>query len=295
MVGKEFTVSSGISLPLERNMHLVGEEREQIPILFEKLVLNVLLIQEWFPVDDISINGVSWYLCTVAFSYLLFPYINDRMEKKYNISIAILMIILSIGVQCLIGVLGIELSSYNEVHKILNMRSVFLWITYFFPFTRFWEFFLGCNLAYIFVNREHGKKDELYYTIFEIISIISVVITRLSFLWNSYDNSENWWEPSIVFSFSSILIVYCFAIGKGKISKLLNNKVLLHFAELTPYAFLLHVPIFRYIWVILFHFPGVDGQYIYSEYGNWVMGVLGMVFTILVCEIWERATNRFDI
>ena len=50
----------------------VGLGKESIKTAFIKLVLNALLIQEWFPFGEMSINGVSWFLCTIVFANFVF-------------------------------------------------------------------------------------------------------------------------------------------------------------------------------------------------------------------------------
>ena len=49
--------------------------KSDIRILIPKILLNILLLQEWFPLENASINGVSWYLSTAVFTYFLFPII----------------------------------------------------------------------------------------------------------------------------------------------------------------------------------------------------------------------------
>ena len=61
---------------------LVGEKTVDFSVAFIRLVMNVLLINEYIPSH--SINGVAWFLCTLVLSYFLFPWILRHMEQKYS-------------------------------------------------------------------------------------------------------------------------------------------------------------------------------------------------------------------
>lgn len=49
-----------------------------------KIVANILLIQSWF-LDDVSINGASWYLSCMSAICLVTPlllFLNSKIRKR---------------------------------------------------------------------------------------------------------------------------------------------------------------------------------------------------------------------
>lgn len=46
------------------------------------------------------------------------------------------------------------------------------WYVYVFPISRMWDFFIGCNLAYLYLNEWHVSLDVQGYTILEISSVL---------------------------------------------------------------------------------------------------------------------------
>lgn len=62
----------------------IGEETVTIAQAVVKIILNLLLLQSWTPIES-DINAPSWYLCPTMFLYVLFPYIVRAMERKYSV------------------------------------------------------------------------------------------------------------------------------------------------------------------------------------------------------------------
>lgn len=51
-----------------------------------ELILDILMIKEWLPLRSAGMlnGGVSWYLCSVAVCYLVFPLFLNYVEKFYT-------------------------------------------------------------------------------------------------------------------------------------------------------------------------------------------------------------------
>ena len=83
-------------------------------LLFVKLLLNLFLIQEWFPLANASINGVSWYLSVSLFCYFLFPYLLHALEKIRNKKDVLLLLILLFEFQFILGLLVSTILTPND-------------------------------------------------------------------------------------------------------------------------------------------------------------------------------------
>ena len=288
----------------------LGERTESISKIILKIVLNVFLVQEWFPLADREINGMSWFLCIMLFLYFVFPWINKLMERNYCRKKAYIMMSFSFVIVVVIGVFAniIGLSWWNYLESSVMVDDITRWIIYYFPVSRFWEFFIGCNLGYIFLNKEI-QWDEKKCSLFEILAIVLVVISNVMYMQYATPNvmnagtgverTEKWWMFVLVFVVSTAILVYSFAIGKGVISKVLNCRIVLLIAKLSPFAFLIHTVVFRYLSIIYYHIPNIDGEWFYYTYGRWINLTLGFVITIVVSWVWSKISvffkNQFKI
>lgn len=246
---------------------LLGNEAESVTTVLIKILLNLLLIQAWFPIEGIFINGVSWYLCVIVFSYFLFPYILDYIEKGYSIKKAIRMIFICLIIMISIALLGLGMSVVSSNHNILWMEYLSHTFVYNFPLSRMWDIIIGINLGYIFINYR-GKMVKRYCTYGEICGVLLAVIANVcvdvfvkhpsnSVADRSWFAPECWYGYAFVFIYciGAMILVYSFAHEKGVISCILTNKITLYLARISPYAFLIHLVVFRYLAFILYRFP----------------------------------------
>ena len=163
---------------------------------------------------------------------------------------------------------------------------------------------MGCiywiNLGYLYLNRKQECSKGIC-TVLEIVSIICFIgVNVIYYLMNSklmagYVNSTDvWWIHSLLFIFSSIMLVYIFAIGKGVISNALVNKITLYLAKISPYAYLLHYAVFKVVSMVFYHLPGVNdevGLMLDRQYGSWVKLTVGFAVTVILSELWIRISK----
>ena len=155
---------------------------------------NLLLIQSWFPTQDIyySCNGVSWFLSSLLFCYLMFIPLIRLMLNHISL--------LLIASACLIGV-------YLIVAHVLPEQDA-EFALYVFPPTRLIDFLAGIVLyrAMSAVAKGHVPYFQLLNNFFKIIAIASVAATLLtaSQLYNNYTIAAYWWVPLalLIFTFS---------------------------------------------------------------------------------------------
>lgn len=255
------------------------------------IILNVLLLQTWVPIEGVfTINGPAWFLCTLILAYFLFPWILNMMENAYSRRKAIVMITAIFGMELIVGgaltglacVIGRDLSS----------------AIYQFPVFRFLDFFLGCNLFYIY--KDHKIREENTYVLLEIFATIVVVITLVLGEWQILLGSiyigeveiDRWWVLTIMNVPSACLIIYLGALGKGKISHFLNKKKsVMYVSKISKYAFLIHQAVFYFLGVICFHLPVIGGEQFYNTSSKWINLTIGFIITILLSEVWNRVAN----
>ena len=104
---------------------------------------------------------------------------------------------------------------------------------------------------------------------------------------------ERWWTYSLIFIPGSMLLIYAFAMQSGYLSKLLTNRFTLYLAKISPYGFLIHFVVFRYLSVIYFLISGYEIGEFFFKYRNLCDLTLGIGISIVCTEIWIRLYDRF--
>ena len=94
---------------------------------------------------------------------------------------------------------------------------------------------------------------------------------------------EQSWSYSLGFVFSSIILVYSFAMQNGFISRLLTNNFSMYLAKISPYGFLIHYVIFRYAMAVYYRIPGFEPGEFLIKYGCWLNLTVGFILTIVCC------------
>lgn len=283
-------------------LEFVGNQVDSMNIVLTKLALNCLLIQEWIPFKYRSLNGVSWFLCTCTLAYFIFPYILRYMEKSYTKKKANIAIILSFAVEILIVCLGNYLG-IKEVHNSVLESNIQAWLIYYFPLSRIWDVFIGANIGYLFLQNSNDSISES--SALEVIAILfnmlvliinTMVTPKHSINGNSvvlYPNLR--WLLSLLFTISSGILIYIFALERGKISKFLIGKTTLYLAKISSYGFLIHYVVLAYKSIIYRMLPKIFGggyERFWWDYGRWLNLSIGFVDTLICIELYVRFENR---
>lgn len=247
-------------------LEFVGNEVDSMNIVLTKLVFNFLLIQEWIPFKYRSLNGVSWFLCTCTLAYFIFPYILQYMEKSYTKKKTYIAIIFSFVVEILIVCLGNYLG-IKEVHNSVLENNIQAWLIYYFPLSRVWDVFIGANIGFLFLKQKNDSISEsTALELFAILlNVIVLIINTLVTPKHAIDGTSvvlhpNFrWFLSLLFTISSSILVYIFALDKGKISKFLTGKITLYLAKISSYGFLIHYVVLAYLSIIYRMLPKIFG------------------------------------
>ncbi len=218
--------------------------------IIKELVLSALLIQSWSPAHSMAFNGVAWYLSTTLFLYFCFPYIMRCVSKYHEKKSAyIAMALLLIG-EAALSCLAPMLPRLAPFLFALGAEGDFeMWFTYIFPVFRLFDFSLGCNLGYIFVNRNKEEKKSVITAIdisTAMFFVISIVIYRLT---DKLPGSDAY-KHTLIFSPFAMLCVYCFALGKGIFPKLLTNKITVYFGDISSSFYLIHQDVIRILYML---------------------------------------------
>lgn len=246
--------------------------------LVKEILANVFLVKSFIPKESIyfSLNGVSWYLSVCIVLYILFPFIKNKIERFTAVQ-AICNIVLAYFIQILITAV---------LYTIGVDKELITYATYICPLFRCIDFYAGCNLCIIFKKSKHIFEDKIYSAAEFAVMLLAILLS--SFL--IFANSSNiiigiFTRSAILFLPVSVLLIYIFAINKGILSKVCTNKLFIYIGDLSPYTFLIHTVVIKYLSIITSHFNiRIEG---------YIMSITAFLLTIGCAHIYRKIQSSF--
>lgn len=279
----------------------IGDNRQPYSTSLLKIVLNVLLIQEYVPISGRSINPVSWYLCVTALAYFIFPFFLQYMEKKYSTRKASWCICICIIMEFFFGILGSLMPTSAAYNGMFWDNDLCFWIAYYFPMSRVLDFIIGINLGYLYITKRNNSSRVVISAMELIGAVLSIVAICLFYIMTPkmgeqliYSHPERWWTYSLVFLPGTTLLIYSFAFSNGAISNRITNRLTLFLAKISSSAFLIHYVVFRYLTIIYYRIPGYSGADFRNQIGCWINLTLGFVLTCLCVFLWNKIVAIFN-
>ncbi len=174
-------------------------------------VLNLLLINSFFPKYALVFNGVSWFLGITIFLYVIAFFMLKQANRIKNTKQHIVITLIII----------IAINLFNRFFHQLYIYTN--------PFYRILDFWLGILTSKLYLESDRDIKNInlIEYGIcfiFMIQYLVGLVV------------KPNPGYYSIIFT----IAIFVFAIGKGKISKILSSQKLDRIAEYSFEFFMFH-------------------------------------------------------
>lgn len=213
-------------------MILSGRFSEVKQSLFQ-LGCHLLMIQSWFPQGYFSYNGISWYLSSLMFLYLLNLPLTallkkiDSMPKRKWISIG--------GMVICFGLTTIySYFSYTE-------NAVF-W-HYIFPPARIGQYIFGAFLGYYIRSVKDrvydGRMKLFFFTVTEIGALLFWLVSLYLCPMDSWHlRLVDWFLPNM-------LLLGIFFIGKGGVSRLFRMKGFVKLGNVSADCYLIHLIVYN--------------------------------------------------
>jgi len=176
-----------------------------------KVLANALLLQSWVPDPDwyFSCNKVSWFLSSLLFCYVVFPWVYRHLSEYLTLAVLTACAVVY------------WLTPYDRVNAVL----------YVFPAVRFIDFYIGM-LLYQFYERKKTlsipKGTELL-----LIFVLLLTLAVYPFTDAKLRNAPLYWVVLMP-------LILVFAQEKGLVSRLLKTKPMLFLGSLTMPVFLTH-------------------------------------------------------
>lgn len=176
-----------------------------------KVLTNALLLQSWVPAPEwyFSCNKVSWFLSSLLFCYVVFPFVYRHLSRYLTLAV-----LLAYAAICL-------LIPYNQVNAIL----------YVFPLVRFVDFYLGILLCQ-FYERKPGMDVRNWIEVLLIVFLF-LALAVYPFMDAKLRNAPLFWLVLLP-------MILVFAQESGTVSRLLKSRPMLFLGSLTMPLFLTH-------------------------------------------------------
>lgn len=212
-------------------------------------LLNVSLLQSTVPVPAyyFSFNSVSWSISTELFFYAAFPLLLSGLNKNWHLKLIALLLIGGVSSY----IVDLYVSNYYSPERLTEFSGHGL--AYISPLFRVQEFFIGMLLFNVF-NHVKGWKvfGFAMCTVLEVLCVAAVVFltqniieTTSAIVGPKNDASSEFWGHCATGLFFG-LVVMCFAINKGLISKILRLRLFVVLGEISFSLYLIHQIVFRF-------------------------------------------------
>ncbi len=274
----------------------IGQATNSIANNILRIFANLILVQEWIPMERRSINPTSWYLSTTLFCYFIFPYVLKLFEKKINVKKAIYCLGVLFTIQIAIGFL---MSNFNNSY--IEPNDFSYWIIYRFPITRSIDFIIGCILGYLSIHTKSTVGEDNVelnnrHCILSLATIVLVIVGNILFVIykveEPYEYMTNWWTYSVIFTISSCPLVYLASKKESLLSRMITNRLTVYLGNISPHIFLIHYVVFQYISSALSFFGNM--QFV-DKYLSWILLFVGIPVSVIATQIWMQIIKKIPL
>ena len=243
-------VMMAVAIPWEIKKSGLETSAGAVGLWLIKIVSSVSLLQSWVPTWTVfgAFNGVAWFLSAMFFIYFVFPFILKRINSYTSIANAVKAIFVTYGLMIVFTFVtrnAVIISTYPD-----NCY----WTAYTFPVLRLGDFILGCNLGWLYLNgNAQNKIGSAFATIAEIMTFVLIGISAYIYSSQKILIGQNWFRYTNLWIPTSLIIVWLFAVNKGKVSRVVTNKITIWIGNISPITFLIHGMVIIYVRVIFSH------------------------------------------
>jgi peptidoglycan/LPS O-acetylase OafA/YrhL len=201
----------------------------------KRAFITITLIQAWHPSWGLLWNSPTWFLSSLAFCYLIFPTIFNRIADFSNKKLWMLGALLF----SVLLVIKIIYCYYNQIFFLEGMLpahkiNFFNWLRFFPPINAL-EFLLGVIVGTIFSKvRSTSSKATEYAPVLLMLAIVLLMIVRLIFPINDMLFRTVFLTPLF------LMFLYFGAFGNSKGLGILQNKFMIHLGNISFALYCLH-------------------------------------------------------
>jgi len=240
-----------------------------------EFILNLFVIQTWFPSYALSLNTPGWSLAVELFFYSLYPLLFNLIYSKTGITKVMIPILLFwIGTQVFFNIMinspyyqGFPSNSHNML--------------YYFPLMHLNEFLIG-NIGGLILLKLGSNSERKYTFLLFVLAVLIVILLRYPLPWSYHDGLL-----AIVF----VPFLLFLSLDKGIISRIFRLKPLVFLGDISYGTYILQVPV--YFWTKgMLRVAGVTDPYaVFYIFLILLVGISGMSFVYIETPIRNRVKN----
>lgn len=208
-------------------------------------ILNISLLQAWFPSHSLTFNVPSWSISVELFFYAVFPFLFNHLYKKLKFT-NFALIVLLFWLIC-----QIAMNSFYASASYDGVNSPDRYFLHYNPVFHLNSFMVGLLFAAIYKRFESKWPKNLD---FWIILMIPVTVLMVYFLRNLLLHNG---LLAFIFGFFVLLV----AANRGKITSFFNHRFLIHLGNISFAMYLLQNPVFIFFRKI-FKATNVHNEYL---------------------------------
>lgn len=214
-----------LSIPLTYSVFIQNKS-----LWFSQALTNLTLTQSYIPIKGIyfSFNAPSWSISDEMFFYLVFPFLILLIPKIRNYKNTFIFSIIAI-----IPLLTLVIPE-NYYHQIFYIN----------PFTRVVDFIIGIFIFNIYQTFTR-KERSINYNYLEISAILLLLVFFLF-----HQSIAQVARYSFYYWIPMGYLIFSFSFQKGRISKFLSRKTLIHLGEISFGFYMFHQLVLRYFSII---------------------------------------------
>lgn len=219
------------------------------------------------------ISSVAWSISTEWFFYCAYPLIClglSRLPRIRNtLYVAAAVCLVSVCFIIAIGEFSVPINGYavERFGDVADMEShwqdsFFRWLVYFSPYSRLFEFLLGCLCASIYMKRQNQAVTRHEERWGMVVLLIALVVTvTLHVFWfapsllhmpekvSAILSPLRWLNMAFGLAPSMAVIIFCCARYKSTLTRWLSAKPIIQCGEASYSMYLLHLlVIFAFRW-----------------------------------------------
>lgn len=246
-------------------------------------IMDAALLQAWIPKSEyyFSLNSVSWYLSVAAFLYLAFPNLLRIIKKYNNCSDAIFGIVIAVIAQIVLSLFALAFAKKGATEWFSQH-----WMTYVCPIYRLGDFFIGCSLGYIYINRKPRITNAHMATIAEIAVVALTVGACKVFADGESLLGCEAIKYTLLFMPVSAALVMLTARNVGLIAKSLETKAFVWLGNVSAYTFLIHIMTIRYF--------GVAISRTTLQLSGVTKALLALIITVLFAKLYQIIYEKLE-
>lgn len=291
--------------------------------LWEALPYYLSLTQSWFyvPLGNNSLvyqfgqmPSVAWSISTEWFFYCIYPFICYGLARISGVR-ANLITALAVCIVAVVLIFGIGIFSDQINAKAASLfgpiadqnthsqDSFLRWLLYFSPYSRMFEFMLGCTCASIYLTQS-GKtptRDEQRWGLLALVIAIAFLFAQHVFFYAPHllpAKLVEWLAPfrwlSLSFGMAPpiAIIIFCCARYRSGLSRWLSSAKIVLCGEASYSIYLLHLPvIFAFRWEAA---PVTDARVLIADvlrFGMTALSIIGL--SLITWTLIEMPSRKF--